>query len=106
MCIRDRSATVRVPKASMHLDSLPAAWERDIRPPRQVLIVGAEAVSEGVQKRPDDPLRLGVPSSNGRHVAATPLRAERIDHYGSKLPKSPRRRTPSWPSQTRTAGLP
>jgi len=70
------AAGVLVPEAAIHLDDGPAGREHQVRLPRQVSPVQAEAVAQPVQQAADVHLWLGVlglvglhhPAAGGGHV--------------------------------------
>src|SRR5262249_47561551 len=65
---------VPVPEAAVDKHDLATPGEHDVRAARHPFPMGAVAVAEAVQQRPDDTLWAGIPPTDGPHVLAAPLR--------------------------------
>jgi hypothetical protein len=77
------AAGVPVPEAAVNKDHGTVARQDDVRPAREIATVQAKSISQPVQRRANDQLRLRVPAPDPGHVPASTFLRERIHRYGS-----------------------
>ena len=75
------SADVAMPKATMDKDGHAELRQHQVWFTRQILTMQAVSEARGVERLSDEPFGAGVPTANGRHIAATRFRRRnQIEH--------------------------